>query len=373
MERDQEALAWAHANPGDPRSKNIQAKVWANANPDDPRSIKIMDQLSKGSSTPPAPSGNPFNVADTQQKLSDMSDKQIKVSGDGSIQTSDPELNKFSQAIKVTPDTVNQMAANSVLPGMAGTLAKGAGALTRLGIGAGIGAGQGVANTQGGDNLSKATGGAALGLVGAGAMEGIQSLLGGIGGAAGNVKRAMQYSNADPALQTEARNKMVETVSNLNKTQVPVNLSHVMGTNPGIDALILKRLKESGQQVGTIANLDGKTMSDIGKLSPVLGNTASSTLERQSNNPITALTSSNVDQRARINSASQAAGTNLSGYAKDLIAAKNTAESPIKSGIATTLKQGVKGAASSLSDGPGAANDPRSLSTILNLLKGISG
>lgn len=42
----EQALAWANANPTDPRAKQIHAKIWAMANPQDPRSAQILQKIS---------------------------------------------------------------------------------------------------------------------------------------------------------------------------------------------------------------------------------------------------------------------------------------------------------------------------------------
>lgn len=42
MDQHDQALAWAQANPQDPRAQDIMAKAWAAKNPQDPRSAQIM-------------------------------------------------------------------------------------------------------------------------------------------------------------------------------------------------------------------------------------------------------------------------------------------------------------------------------------------
>lgn len=333
--QDQAAQQWAQANPKDPRSQHILAKAWANQNPEDPRSAQILDKITQANSTPPPqpenntppqspnpaqnsppkvqdPQPNPFNVSTTQQQ---SEDKQQQL--DRYKKMIDTPIEQGGTA--VSPQTVNQIGAQSLLPGMGSQLAQGMGGLGRIGIGSAIGATQGAVNSPSSPLAGAAAGGIA-GAVGSSALEGLQSLLGGMKGAASNISTAMQIHKADPDLLNAAKAKIQEASEAL--------------SNPG-----------PGQNQGGADYLSNKLKS-----------------------PVTALTSNNFDKRATINDLGEQSGTDLADYAKQLRSAKKTANNPIKSGIGQTLKMGVAGAADSLSSGPGIANDPRTLSAILSAL-----
>lgn len=319
-DQDQQAMAWAKANPSDPRSKHIQAKIWANSNPDDPRAAQVLDQLSKVNSTLPPIQGNPYNVSITQDKPSNKAqgviDKMANMNND-TFFNKDPELAKFKKDTDVTGDTVNQIGANLLLPGMAGVASKGAGVLGRLGIGALVGGTQGAVRPDG-DSTSNALQGAAMGtLVGSG-IESLRGLLGGLKGAAGNVSKAYQLSKGSPEIQKQVVDSMDRAMSSL----------------------------EDEGNFNQYKYLQGK-----------------------SNSPITAVTSTNPDDRARLQTISSISGEPLADMGNDLNAALKTAKSPLTKGPVQTFKQGVKGAASTvLSPSDSIMTDPRTLAAILNLL-----
>lgn len=351
-QQDQDALTWAKANPHDPRSIHIQAKTWANDHPEDPRSAQILDRISKANSTPPdspqpgnntppqptnqsagnppsasqpqagqqsaapAPQGppppNPFDVANTQQQASQDDEhaktralvKQImKPTSEGGM--------------TFTSDDINQMASNLIAPGMAGIAAKGMGLAGRLGIGSLLGAAQGFSSSPT-NHLGGAAAGGVVGAVGSTALEGLQSILGGIKGAAGNIGTAMQIHKADPDLYQAARSKIEDAMSSLG--------------NPGPSQ------NQGGEEY----------------------------LRQMTSKPITNLTTPNVDKRAMINGLGAESGTDLADYAKTLRMAKQTASNPLKSGLMNTVKAGFKGATNV---GSSQVNDPGTLSTILNMIQ----
>lgn len=266
-EQDQQALDWSKANPNDPRSKNIQAKLWAKSNPEDPRASQILDRLSAQSTQVPTPDpakGNPFDVAGTQQAAS----KQV--SQDPKDPLSDPQIKKTWEFLKqgMSPEQVNKIGANALLPGMGAEMASGAGALSRLGIGTAMGATQGAMKPDGDSSLN-ALGGAATGLLGGSALEGLGSAIGGLKGASQGL---------------------------------------INGTKDAI-----KEAMEKALQVGN----------------------------------------------------SKGTGE----FIKNALAAKTTTLGAIPKITAQTAIQGAKGAAQSLSDPSTLANDPRTLSAILNAVK----
>lgn len=307
--QDQQALDWAKANPTDPRAKHIQAKVWANENPTDPRSSQVLDQVSKAQASMPSPQGNAFNVSVTQDKDANAEAEAKKLN--------DADLAKFKNDIQITPDTVNQIGANSLLPGAAGLLTKGMGALGRIGVGAMMGATQGAVK-PGGDTSANALGGAAIGTLAGASMEGLRGLMGGLKGAASNVSRAYQLSQGSPEIQSEAA-------------------KNLQGAKEGLDYL------------------------GNGKLSDYLSS--------KSDSPISALTSNNPDDLAKLKSISDITGHDLMGMGSDLKSAVQTADAPLTKGVKQTLKQGAKGALSTITQpASGPLSDPRTLSAILNLI-----
>lgn len=63
MDINDQALAWAQANPTDPRAQNVMAKAWAGKNPNDPRASAIMAKISGGKSGPlPGTPENPIDA-----------------------------------------------------------------------------------------------------------------------------------------------------------------------------------------------------------------------------------------------------------------------------------------------------------------------
>lgn len=315
--QDQAAQEWAKANPKDPRSQHILAKIWANQNPEDPRAAKVLENISQANSTPPEqappqapPQPNPFDVANAQ-------DAQQKASGKPNPTRDDPEFKKFVSDTAVTPDQVNMMGANALLPGMGSKLASGMGSLGKLGIGTMMGATQGAANSP----SSPEQGAVAGGIAGAGGsmiLGGLQRLLGGIKGAAGNVGTAMQIHKADPDLYQAAKGKIEDAMSAL--------------SNPG----------------------------------PSQNQGGADYLSKLTQKPITSLTAPNVDKRAMINSLGSESGTDLASYAKQLRLAKQTSSNPVKSGIVNTVKAGINGASNA---GSGQVNDPTTLAVILNMMQ----
>lgn len=326
--QDQAALEWAHANPKDPRAINIQAKIWATQNPEDPRSDKIMEQLSKKTSTPPTQTPgsppptppqptqpNPYEVASVQQTKSDE-----KVAIDKKQHVMDLIHKPIEEGgTAISPETVNQMGANTLLPGIGSKMAQGMGALGRIGIGSLMGATQGAVNSPTSPLAGAAAGGIA-GIGGSTLLEGAQGILGGVKGMAGNLSTAMQIHKADPELYNAARSKIEDAMTTLG--------------NPG----------------------------------PAENQGGAEYLRNMTSKPITSLTTNNPDKRMLINALGDESGTNLADYAKSLRSAKKTASNPIKSGIPQTIKMGVAGAADSLSSGSGIANDPRTLSALLSAL-----
>lgn len=415
---DDQAEKWANDNPHDPRSEHVLMKVYASRHPEDPRSALILSAVSKAMSTPPdqnkpqAPQPNAFNIANTQQTAQDAQHQHIK--------------DLINQDSTVTGDDVNQMAAQTILPGMGAKLAQGAGALGRIGVGVLSGATQGAVNSPT-DKLSGAAAGGIAGGVGGTILEGISGLLGGIKGAAGNLMRAKQLTEGSPELQQEARGMMRQaadklapveaspsqalnevpvqaatpksgkfdpfmkasyTGSALQKAQVPINVAQYMGKNPEVDAILqaeMAKASPNGHQVAGLT-VSGDTLNKIqqslasqgttdpsSKALSALGDTdslrqASFLNRRAAISPVSTLSNTNFDNRATLKDISNKSGVDLSGYASDLASASKTADSPIKQGIFQTAKQGVKGVAKSASGPAGAVNDPRTLSAILQLL-----
>lgn len=339
--QDQAAQEWAQANPKDPRAQNVLAKIWANNNPEDPRSAQILDKISKANSTPPespqpenntpaqstnapvapqsqtssagqTPQPNPFNVSDAQQQADD---KQAKFDKLKKMMNTPIEQGGG----QISPQTVNQMGSQMLLPGMGAKLAQGAGFLGRIGIGSLMGATQGAVNSPESPIAGAAAGGIAGG-VGSTALEGLQGLLGSIKGAAGNISMAHQIHKADPDLLNAAKAKISEASDAL--------------SNPG-----------PSQNQGGADYLKSKL-----------------------NTPVSSLTSGAFEDRANINDLGKQSGTDLADYAAKLRAAKSTSENPIKSGVGQTIKMGLSGVVKSASSAPGIANDPRTLSAILSLL-----
>lgn len=425
MNEHDAASDWATQNPNDPRSQDILAKSWAMKNQHDPRSAQILNKLKgqysgdpkavDGTATQPAPGVNPFDTATVQS----VNQKEVFAH--------DPELAKFKatidQATGPGPEGIAKVASNYLLPMSAGPLANAAGSLGRIGIGAMMGAAQ---------NPDNMTGGAvAGGMLGTG-LEGLKGLLSGVSRAGGVSKMAMGLSHGSPDLQDQAidkiqqtsqalRNSPINDVKNdlLSKANVQISPTEYLGKTPEVDQMIrnaiasksqygmipdkltlsgseLNQIRQSldsnipwksmpynslqaqdiqkGQDLQALAN---KTRDALHSISPELDDAmtqvssnlkGASYLDKKGPSALGTLSSQNPDKMATLNSLGEDAGTDLGDYANQMRSAKKMAKSPLTSGPAQLVKQGIKGASKGLSDASGV-NSPTTLSGILSMLK----
>lgn len=332
------ATTWAMQNPQDPRSQDIVAKAWASSHMDDPRSSDILSRLNsrytKDSKAPVTPDQqiehqvNPYDIATTQS-----------VANKNNPFEHDPELAKLNDQMTqaTSPEGVNQIGANMLLPSAGAVLAKGVGALGRIGIGAGIGVAQ-----HSGSMEDMATGAIAGGGLGAG-LEGLQSLLGAGSRIGSVVSKASQLKAGSPDLQDQASSQIEKAMQGLRGAASPT------------DAQTYAK-----QRTSFLPSLDA---SGAGVDQPGLDY-----LQKLTKNPISSLTTSNVDKRANLNRLADASDSDLGDFADQLRSALKLSKGPI-TGSPQLVKQGLKGASSTISGPSGAINDPRTLSSILGLLK----